>query len=53
MKVLGDWNWYLPSWLEWMPHIHEPEFAPPTKPPAPEPPAEEPAAGDAPEPAPT
>jgi hypothetical protein len=19
MKVLGDWNWYLPSWLEWMP----------------------------------
>ena len=21
MKVLGDWNWYLPSWLEWLPHI--------------------------------
>src|SRR3954447_3206946 len=20
MKVLGDWNWYLPSWLEWLPH---------------------------------
>jgi RND superfamily putative drug exporter len=19
MKVLGDWNWYLPRWLEWMP----------------------------------
>ncbi|MDQ4049036.1 MAG: MMPL family transporter [Actinomycetota bacterium] len=19
MKVLGDWNWYLPSWLEWIP----------------------------------
>ena len=19
MKVLGDWNWYLPSWLEWLP----------------------------------
>jgi RND superfamily putative drug exporter len=19
--VLGDWNWYLPSWLEWLPHI--------------------------------
>ena len=18
MKVLGDWNWYLPSWLEWL-----------------------------------
>jgi RND superfamily putative drug exporter len=21
MKLLGDWNWYLPSWLEWLPHI--------------------------------
>ncbi len=21
MKVLGDWNWYLPSWLEWLPSI--------------------------------
>jgi RND superfamily putative drug exporter len=20
MKLLGDWNWYLPSWLEWLPH---------------------------------
>ncbi len=19
MKLLGDWNWYLPSWLEWIP----------------------------------
>jgi putative drug exporter of the RND superfamily len=19
MKLLGKWNWYLPSWLEWMP----------------------------------
>ncbi len=19
MKVLGDWNWYLPKWLEWLP----------------------------------
>jgi len=19
MKILGDWNWYLPKWLEWMP----------------------------------
>ena len=25
MKLLGDWNWYLPSWLEWLPKIeHEP-----------------------------
>ena len=22
MKLLGDWNWYLPSWLSWMPDIH-------------------------------
>src|SRR4051794_28462331 len=21
MKLLGDWNWYLPRWLEWMPRI--------------------------------
>jgi uncharacterized membrane protein YdfJ with MMPL/SSD domain len=21
MKLLGDWNWYLPSWLEWLPHL--------------------------------
>jgi uncharacterized membrane protein YdfJ with MMPL/SSD domain len=21
MKVLGDWNWYLPKWLEWLPHV--------------------------------
>jgi RND superfamily putative drug exporter len=21
MRVLGDWNWYLPKWLEWIPHV--------------------------------
>ena len=21
MKVLGDWNWYLPAWLEWLPRV--------------------------------
>ncbi|MGA2321982.1 MAG: MMPL family transporter [Solirubrobacteraceae bacterium] len=21
MKLLGDWNWYLPSWLEWIPRL--------------------------------
>jgi RND superfamily putative drug exporter len=21
MKPLGDWNWYLPRWLEWLPRI--------------------------------
>ena len=27
MKLLGDWNWYLPSWLEWLPRL-EVESAP-------------------------
>ena len=22
MKLLGDWNWYLPSWLNWLPDVH-------------------------------
>ncbi len=21
MQLLGDWNWYLPSWLQWLPHF--------------------------------
>jgi uncharacterized membrane protein YdfJ with MMPL/SSD domain len=21
MKILGDWNWYLPRWLEWLPSL--------------------------------
>jgi RND superfamily putative drug exporter len=21
MQLLGEWNWYLPRWLEWLPHI--------------------------------
>jgi RND superfamily putative drug exporter len=34
MKLLGDWNWYLPKWLEWLPHFErgeklEPVEAPP------------------------
>jgi RND superfamily putative drug exporter len=34
MKLLGDWNWYLPRWLDWLPEVaHE------------EAPAEAPAAG--------
>jgi uncharacterized membrane protein YdfJ with MMPL/SSD domain len=25
MKLLGDWNWWLPSWLQWLPRLeHEP-----------------------------
>jgi RND superfamily putative drug exporter len=22
MKLLGEWNWYLPRWLEWMPQLN-------------------------------
>ncbi|MFL5864192.1 MAG: MMPL family transporter [Solirubrobacteraceae bacterium] len=26
MKLLGDWNWYLPRWLHWIPQLqHEPQ----------------------------
>jgi RND superfamily putative drug exporter len=21
MKLLGEWNWYLPRWLGWLPHL--------------------------------
>jgi uncharacterized membrane protein YdfJ with MMPL/SSD domain len=21
MRLLGDWNWYLPKWLEWLPRV--------------------------------
>jgi uncharacterized membrane protein YdfJ with MMPL/SSD domain len=29
MKLLGDWNWYLPRWLDWLPQVsHETEPAP-------------------------
>ena len=28
MKVLGDWNWYLPSWLGWLPRISREERGP-------------------------
>jgi RND superfamily putative drug exporter len=29
MKLLGDWNWYLPKWLEWLPRLeHEPAAKP-------------------------
>jgi RND superfamily putative drug exporter len=21
MQLLGDRNWYLPSWLDWLPHV--------------------------------
>jgi uncharacterized membrane protein YdfJ with MMPL/SSD domain len=28
MKLLGEWNWYLPAWLEWLPRLeHGAELA--------------------------
>ena len=33
MKLLGDWNWYLPHWLEWLPRTS----VEPPPPPAPSP----------------
>jgi putative drug exporter of the RND superfamily len=31
MRLLGDWNWYLPRWLQWLPKVNvegrEPELA--------------------------
>ncbi len=36
MRLLGDWNWYLPKWLEWLPKInvegHEPTMEQPELP---------------------
>jgi len=38
MKLLGDWNWYLPRWLEWLPRVSPETPAPtPTRGPRPEP----------------
>jgi uncharacterized membrane protein YdfJ with MMPL/SSD domain len=38
MKLLGDWNWYLPKWLEWLPHFEHGEKVEPVKaPPVPTP----------------
>jgi RND superfamily putative drug exporter len=35
MKLLGDWNWYLPRWLEWLPHFEHGEKLQPVSPPLP------------------
>ncbi|MGH2838243.1 MAG: MMPL family transporter, partial [Thermoleophilaceae bacterium] len=45
MKLLGDWNWYLPKWLEWLPVVSpEPDIGEPVALPAREPePQREPA----------
>jgi putative drug exporter of the RND superfamily len=28
MKLLGEWNWYLPHWLEWLPRLQVEEAGP-------------------------
>jgi len=35
MEVLGEWNWYLPKWLEWIPQRRKPEVELPKPAPAP------------------
>jgi uncharacterized membrane protein YdfJ with MMPL/SSD domain len=40
MKLLGDWNWYLPRWLEWLPRLGQATPTPtptPAREPEPEP----------------
>jgi uncharacterized membrane protein YdfJ with MMPL/SSD domain len=33
MRLLGEWNWYLPRWLGWLPRLeHRPEPASPPVP---------------------
>jgi RND superfamily putative drug exporter len=50
MKVLGDWNWYLPSWLDWIPHVAFEGDAPPVPLEGEERPADEPEPVEEPEP---
>jgi uncharacterized membrane protein YdfJ with MMPL/SSD domain len=35
MKLLGDWNWYVPKWLQWLPRLDHSEPAAPETRPAP------------------
>jgi putative drug exporter of the RND superfamily len=42
MRLLGEWNWYLPRWLEWLPRVRtefepEPEAVEPAPVPEPSP----------------
>jgi RND superfamily putative drug exporter len=38
MRLLGDWNWYLPKWLEWLPRLEsERTVQMPTTQPVPQP----------------
>jgi uncharacterized membrane protein YdfJ with MMPL/SSD domain len=31
MKLLGEWNWYLPSWLQWLPPLDRKRLSPQTQ----------------------
>ena len=42
MKLLGDWNWYLPRWLEWLPRLGRQDPPPPPPTPTPTPATQEP-----------
>ena len=35
MKLLGDWNWYLPKWLSWIPKRGKPRVEAPKPAPVP------------------
>jgi RND superfamily putative drug exporter len=28
MKLLGDWNWHVPRWLQWLPRLDVSESTP-------------------------
>jgi RND superfamily putative drug exporter len=32
MALLDDWNWYLPRWLQWLPHLDHDNTPPPAQP---------------------
>jgi hypothetical protein len=48
MTVLGDWNWYLPNWLDWLPHVGEQRSAAPPAEPGESPVGAEPESAEAP-----
>jgi uncharacterized membrane protein YdfJ with MMPL/SSD domain len=31
MKLLGEWNWWLPSWLQWLPDVEHEAAAEPAR----------------------
>ena len=45
MELLGDWNWWIPKWLEWLPKIQVEGAEMPVPEPVPER-TPEPALGD-------